>query len=108
MTQEQINENKSFVAFYFAKFNDDARKALGYKTFTEAFRDISQKLGGPANAYLKQRRDEFDVYFSWRVGYNKRRISTAVSNYYERWNKIPFDEFTKSVKIKLNCKLQIK
>ena len=27
MTQEQINENKSFVAFYFAKFNDDARKA---------------------------------------------------------------------------------
>ena len=106
MTQDQINENKSFVAFYFAKFNDDARKALGYKSFTEAFRDISKKLGGPVNAYLKQRRDEFDVYFEWREGYNKRPISTAVSNFFKQWNKIPFIEFTKSIKAKLNnnCK----
>lgn len=98
MTQEQINEKKSFVAFYFAKFNHDARKTLGYRTFSEAFVSLSAKLGGPTNAYLKQRRDEFDVYFKWRKGYCNRAISSAVSNYYERWNKIPFDDFTRKIK----------
>lgn len=29
MTQEEINENKSFVAYYFAKFNNDAKKNIG-------------------------------------------------------------------------------
>lgn len=29
MNQEEINEKKSFVAFYFAKFNENAREALG-------------------------------------------------------------------------------
>lgn len=101
MTQEEINENKSFVAYYFAKFNNDAKKTLGYKTFNAAFNDISKKLGGPGNAYLKLRRDEFDVFFSWRRGYCNRPISKVVRNYHERWNKIPFDEFSRRIKTML-------
>jgi len=101
MTQEQINEKKSFAAFYFAKFNHDARKALGFRTFSEAFEWLSIKLGGPNNAYLKQRRDEFDVYFKWRKGYRNRAISSAVRNYYERWNKIPFNDFLQRIKAML-------
>lgn len=101
MTQKQINENKSFVAYYFAKFNDAAKKALGYNTFSEAFKDISKKLGGPTNAYLKLRRDEFDVFFSWRRGYCNRPISKVVRNHHERWDKIPFDEFSRRIKTML-------
>ena len=98
MTQEEINEHKSFVAYYFAKFNEDAKSALGYETFTRAFKDISIKLGGPDNHYLRQRRDEFDVFYEWREGYNKRPVSEAVSNYHHRWKNIPFVEFTEKVK----------
>ncbi|ACX74535.1 hypothetical protein FSU_1377 [Fibrobacter succinogenes subsp. succinogenes S85] len=98
MTQEEINEHKSFVAYYFAKFNEKAKSALGYETFTRAFKDISVKLGGPDNQYLKQRRDEFDVFYEWREGYNKRPVSEAVSNYHHQWKNISFEEFTTKVK----------
>ena len=98
MSQEQINKNKSFVAYYFAKFNEDAKRALGYRTFTEAFKDASVKLGGPDNAYLKQRRDEFDVFFPWRKGYDGRPTSEAVSNYNQQWKDILFEDFTQKVK----------
>ena len=97
MSQEEINENKSFVAFYFAKFNDDARIALNFDTFTEAFEQASAKLGGPVNVYLRQRRDEFDNYFPWRKGFD-REPTDAVKHYYALWNSIPFDEFTQRVK----------
>lgn len=98
MTQKQINENKSFVAYYFAKFNDAAKEALGDNTFSEAFKDISKKLGGPTNAYLKLRRDEFDVYFEWRKGYNKRETSPTVANYHKCWEKISFETFTEKIR----------
>lgn len=104
MEQEQINENKSFVAYYFAKFNDDAKNALGYRTFTEAFKDTSIKLGGPDNAYLKQRRDEFDVFYPWRKGYDNRPISDSVSNYHQRWKDISFEDFTQKVKNLLSAR----
>lgn len=99
MNQETINENKSFAAFYFSKFNEKAKKALGYSTFTEAFRDISIRLGGPDNSYLKMRRDEFDVFFNnGREGYNKRPVTEAVQQYYNKWDGIPFEKFTEQLK----------
>ena len=98
MTQEEINEKKSFVAYYFARFNEDARNALGYRTFKFAFSDISVKLGGPDNEYLKQRRDEFDVFYPWRKGFCNRSVATAVSNYHRQWKDIAFDEFTQKIK----------
>lgn len=98
MDQDEINENKSFVAFYFAKFNEEAREALGYRTFSEAFSDCSVRLGGPDNNYLKQRRDEFDVFFQWRRGYANRPVTDAVRNYYNLWNGISQEEFTARVR----------
>lgn len=67
------------------------------RTFTAAFKSCSVSLGGPDNAYLKQRRDEFDVYFEWRKGYD-RPPTAIVQSYYDRWNNIEFEDFTRQVR----------
>ena len=52
-----------------------------------------------ANNYLKQRRDEFDVFFyNGRVGYRNRKPTKAVQRLYENWDQIRFDKLTCIVK----------
>ncbi len=62
-----INQKKSLVAFYISKYNEDAFKELGYTgPVSKAMDDLSIRITGPdvvPNAYIKQRRDEFDVFF---------------------------------------------
>ena len=62
-----INQKKSLVAFYISKFNDDAFRELGYGgPLSKAMDDLSVRITGPGvapNAYLRRRRDEFDVFF---------------------------------------------
>lgn len=61
-----INQKKSLVAFYISKFNDDAFRELGYGgPLSKAMDDLSVRITGPGvapNAYLRRRRDEFDVF----------------------------------------------
>ena len=77
------NQKKSLVAFYISKYNEDAFKELGYTgPVSKAMEDLSIRITGPGiapNAYIKQRRDEFDVFFNnGRVGYHKRKPTAAV------------------------------
>lgn len=101
------NQKKSLVAFYISKYNEDALKELGYTdSVSKAMEDLSIRITGPGivpNAYIKQRRDEFDVFFdNGRVGYHKRKPTIAVVEMYQQWNIMSFKEITQLVKMVLD------
>lgn len=79
-----INQKKSLVAFYISKFNDDAFRELGYSgPVSKAMDDLSVRITGPGvepNAYLRRRRDEFDVFFdNGRAGQHNRKPTATVT-----------------------------
>lgn len=91
------NRKATILAYYFSKFDRDAMKALGCSTLTEAFGDLSLKLGKD-NYYLKLRRDEFDpLTGSHRVGFNKRMPNAVVETFYNSLKHYSFEELTKIV-----------
>lgn len=101
------NQKKSLVAFYISKYNEDAFKELGYtRPVSKAMEDLSIRITGSGiapNAYIKQRRDEFDVFFNnGRAGYHKRKPTAAVIEMYEQWNIMSFEEITELVKMVLD------
>jgi len=105
------NQKKSLVAFYISKYNEAAFRELGYiGSVSKAMDDLSIRITGPnviPNAYIKQRRDEFDVFFdNGRVGRRNRKPNTAVTEMYERWNVMSFEEISELVKMVLDGKLE--
>lgn len=54
---------------------------------TEAF-DAASKATEQRKNYIKLRRDEFDVFFSWRYGWRNRPPSRIVSYLYEIFNPL--------------------
>ena len=98
-----INQKKSLVAFYISKFNDDAFRELGYGgPVSKAMDDLSVRITGPGvepNAYLRRRRDEFDVFFdNGRAGQHNRKPTATVTELYEQWDVMEFKEITEIVK----------
>lgn len=105
------NQKKSLVAFYISKYGEEAFRELGYYgPASKAIEDLSARITGSGvtpNAYIKQRRDEFDVFFdNGRVGYHMRRPAAAVTKMYEQWNVMSFEEITELVKIILDGKME--
>lgn len=105
------NQKKSLVAFYISKYNKKAFQELEYDgPVSKAMYDLSIRITGPnviPNAYIKQRRDEFDVFFdNGRVGYHKRKPTAAVTEMYEQWNVMSFEDITELVKLVLNGKIE--
>lgn len=97
------NQKKSLIAFYISKYNERAIRALGYScSMNKAMEGLSVRITGPGvapNAYLRRRRDEFDVFFdNGRAGYRKRKPTAAVEKMYEQWNLMSFEEITALVK----------
>jgi hypothetical protein len=69
-----------------SKYNDNALDESGYYDgITAAMQDMSEKVtreDGYANNYLKQRRDEFDVFFdNGRAGYRNRKLTKCCTKY---------------------------
>lgn len=98
-----INQKKSLVAFYISKFNDDAFRELGYGgPVSKVMDDLSVRITGPGvapNAYLRRRRDEFDVFFdNGRAGQCNRKPTATVTELYEQWDVMEFEEITEIVK----------
>lgn len=92
------NRKATILAYYFSKFDRDAMKALGYSTLTEAFCDLSLKVGKD-NHYLKLRRDEFDpLTGSRRVGFNKRMPNAIVESFHNGLKNYSFEELTQIVR----------
>lgn len=92
------NRKATILAYYFSKFDRDAMMELGYGTLTEAFSDLSLRIG-KENYYLKLRRDEFDpLTGSHRVGFNKREPNAIVHVFHDGLKNYSFEELTKIVK----------
>lgn len=71
------NRKVSIIAYFLSEYNEDALRALGYSTYTDAFRCLSA-LFGKTNNYMKLRRDEFDALNSSpRQGFTDSRICYA-------------------------------
>ena len=95
---KQINRNKTFIAFYFAKFKANAKEALGYRTYSEAFSDIAFRLGGTNDTYLLWRRHEFNKLLkNIQYGLNTPRLPRKILIYYGEWNNKPFETFTQEI-----------
>jgi len=60
-----------YVAYYLARFNDDALRNLEYPTWTYAFRDVAEKLRVKRHS-VKHWRDQFDPLFGHRAGWYQR------------------------------------
>ena len=103
MEYASIYDLKSYVAFFLSKFDwlvDLA--AFWHRTvtwFMDEFTSIidSENL---ENSFIKQRRDEFDVFFdNWRVWRAWREPTKQVSHMYEMWNGIEYDEMFSNIMI---------
>jgi predicted HNH restriction endonuclease len=82
----------SLLAFFLSKHNEEAIKCVGYKTFSEAFKDIA-KILSVKPTYIKLRRDEFDALNNGnRQGWNKRQPTSIVVRLYKEFNSKTFDE----------------
>lgn len=94
----EINRKKTVIAFYFSKYKDNAINALGYRTLSEAFSDIAFRIGGTNNTYMLWRRHEFNILFeNEQNAFNDGRLSRRVINYFNEWNGLSFEDFTREV-----------
>lgn len=65
------------IAFYFSKYDKSAYKNLGYRSFSEAFREIGNILNVKPTS-IKQMREQFDPYHeNTRVGWYQRPLSRS-------------------------------
>ena len=89
----------SLIAFFLAKYDMDAVRYLGYKNRTDAFKKTAAAIGFKWT-YIKLRRDEFDAFFpdASRQGWNKREPKPAVTEFFNEFNTLTFDELGKKIK----------
>jgi len=73
------NEQAIILSYYLSRFNDEAVKNLGYKTWKDAFEDLSQKLQINKHT-IKNWRDEFDPFHGHRAGWHQRQPRKTISN----------------------------
>ena len=96
------NRKATIIAYYFSKFDRDAMRELGYSTLSEAFFELSAKIG-KKNDYIRLRRDEFaPLTGGRRVGFNKREPNVMVQTFHNGLKSYTFEELTEIVKTILN------
>ena len=90
-------QHLSIIAYYLSKYDRDAVETLGFPTQQKALSELSA-LYGHANAYLKMRRDEFDVVTgSHRKGFRNRKPALSVSNMAALLDQYTFDELSEMI-----------
>lgn len=66
------NELAMIVAFYLSKFGEEGLKTLGFRSYTQAFDQVGERLSVNRNS-VKNWRDEFDPYYdNRRKGWNRK------------------------------------
>lgn len=65
-----------YVSYYLSRFNNEALINLNYKTWSNAFEDISKKLN-VKRLSVRNWRDEFDPIFQHRKGWYQRPMSPS-------------------------------
>lgn len=93
-----VSHELSIIAYYLSQYDMDGVRALGYRTRTQAFIEISEIMGRP-NQYLKLRRDEFDVLTdSKRKGWRNRPVAKDVQKMYDELKGLDFAALTVRIK----------
>ena len=93
------SEKLSIIAYFLSEFDMKAVQHLGYRTRTEALKDLSAIFGRPNN-YLKLRRDEFDALpesASIRRGYANRPPQRYVAELGKKLGKYQYNELAELV-----------
>lgn len=87
----------SIIAYYLSKYDIEGVRKLGYTTRSAALQKLSALFGHP-NAYLKLRRDEFDVLTgSSRKGWRNREPASDVLKLASFLENYDFDELTEII-----------
>ena len=86
------------LAFYLSKYDSAALRALGYKGFTAAFRDIGSRLGISAAA-VKNKRDDFDpLHDNHRAGWHQRDLGPSRVKVVAMFENVSFEALTSFAK----------
>lgn len=76
------------VALYLSRANEKALRKLGYKTYSEAFKELAIILDQKP-ATIKNMRDEFDPYFNnGRVGWYQRELKGSRKEIFEKYKDV--------------------
>ena len=97
-TSNDTKQIAIITSYFLSRCNQKAVKALGYKSFTEAFNSIAIILDEkPSN--IKNMRDEFDPYFdNNRVGWYQRALSASRKEIFDKLAGYSDDEVETIVK----------
>lgn len=82
-----INEQAIIVSYYLSRFNDEAVNNLGYRTWKDAFDDLSDKLQINKHT-IKNWRDEFDPFHGHRAGWHQRQPRKTISNIISQFEQL--------------------
>ena len=81
------NEQAIVVSYYLSRFNSEAVNNLGYKTWKDAFDDLSDKLQINKHT-IKNWRDEFDPFHGHRAGWHQRQPRKTISNIISQFEQL--------------------
>lgn len=81
------NEQAIVVSYYLSRFNDVAVNNLGYRTWKDAFDDLSDKLQINKHT-IKNWRDEFDPFHGHRAGWHQRQPRKTISNIISQFEQL--------------------
>lgn len=81
------NDQAIVVSYYLSRFNDEAVEKLGYKSWKDAFEDLSQKLNINKHT-IKNWRDEFDPFHGHRAGWHRRQPRKTISNIISQFEQL--------------------
>lgn len=87
------------AGLFLSKFDREGYAALGYKSFSEAYRGLAAVVGGPWRS-VKQYRDEFDpVFENGRKEWHKRKMHPSRKLFLEEYGNMTLEEFAQLVQM---------
>ena len=100
MAIDEMKRAGLIISYYLSRCNYKAVESLGYRTFSEAIKDIGERLGEkPSN--IKNMRDEFDPYFdNGRRGWYQRELRGSRQEIFDElsnYTDLELDEKVKEI-----------
>ena len=88
----EANKKEMLAGLFLSKFSEVGLRRLGYKTYREAYRGLSQLVGGNPLA-VRGYRDEFDPVFpNGRIGRSKREMRPSRKEMLNRYGGLDIEE----------------
>lgn len=95
---DKLSEDTLVIAYFLSRMDMEGVKALGYKNFSAAFKELG-KLIGRKPSTIKNIRDEFDPYFNNpRAGWYQRPLRKSRQIVYEKYSEATDEELTSIIK----------